>query len=79
MRFNGTNQYVQFNSKVIPIGPKSIRLRLKITGGYTTSGVSQNIINTLGEPNQKGFIIKLFGDNFEIASANGISTSWTNV
>lgn len=79
MSFNGTNQYVQFNSKVIPIGAKSIRLKLKITGGYPASGVSQNIINTLGEPNQKGFIIELFGDNFGIASANGDSTSWTNV
>ncbi|WP_144787028.1 LamG domain-containing protein [Lysinibacillus fusiformis] len=79
MSFNGTNQYVQFNSKVIPIGAKSIRLKLKIIGGYPASGVSQNIINTLGEPNQKGFIIELFGDNFGIASANGDSTSWTNV
>ncbi|WP_107951043.1 LamG-like jellyroll fold domain-containing protein [Lysinibacillus parviboronicapiens] len=79
MDFNGTNQYVQYNSKVIPIGAKSIRLKLKITGGYPANGVSQNIINTLGEPNQKGFIIELFGDNFGIASANGDSTSWTNV
>ncbi|MET4561048.1 hypothetical protein ABIA69_002193 [Lysinibacillus parviboronicapiens] len=30
MSFNGTNQYVDFNSKIIPIGAKSIRFKIKI-------------------------------------------------
>ncbi|MFJ7918711.1 LamG domain-containing protein [Lysinibacillus fusiformis] len=30
MSFNGSNQYVDFNSKIIPIGAKSIRFKIKI-------------------------------------------------
>ncbi|MFL1671467.1 LamG domain-containing protein [Paenibacillus dendritiformis] len=48
--FNGTSSYVEFNQKVIPIGNKSIRLKIKPqptssikaiiqTGGYNNTGI----------------------------------------
>lgn len=41
LSFNGTNQYVQFNGKIIPIGAKSIRFKVK-----TTSNADNEIIFT---------------------------------
>ncbi|MEC0210256.1 discoidin domain-containing protein [Paenibacillus ehimensis] len=37
-RFNGTSDYISFNSKVIPLGRKSIRFRIRVTGTISTIG-----------------------------------------
>ncbi|MGE7092049.1 LamG domain-containing protein [Lysinibacillus sp. NPDC048646] len=49
INFNGTNQYIQFNSSVIPRGEKTIRFKMK--SGQTTSGrilVDYAIANSIG-------------------------------
>lgn len=78
MAFNGSNQYIQFNDKVIPTGVKSIRFKIKVNN-YPTNGVSQSIIGTHGNPNQRGFIIELWGDSFQVVSGNGDGNSWDNI
>ena len=78
MSFNGTNQYIQFNDKVIPTGVKSIRFKIKVNN-YPTNGASQNIVGTLGNPNQIGFVVELLGESFQISSGNGDGNSWDNI
>lgn len=43
MNFNGTDQYVSFNDKVIPVGMKSIKFRIK-----TTSNINGIILSEAG-------------------------------
>lgn len=47
MSFNGTTQYVQFNGKIIPMGAKSIRFKIKTTQTDTAIILSE----TLGSQN----------------------------
>ncbi|GMX64365.1 hypothetical protein Elgi_36340 [Paenibacillus elgii] len=41
-KFNGTSDYIAFNSKVIPLGKKSIRFRVRISGVLSTVGSVMN-------------------------------------
>lgn len=45
MSFNGTNQYVQFNDKIIPTGAKTIRVKFKPTAIATSTQILLNTID----------------------------------
>lgn len=82
MSFNGTNQYVQFNSTIIPIGTKTIRYRIKTNSPITTfvacmangAGGTTNGIQ-IGVENQKIFITtsSSTGNIFSIRSNKDIT------
>lgn len=54
LNFNGTNGYVQFNQKVIPVGKKSIRFRIR-KNGYPPSGSFQSIVSNASGVTHCGF------------------------
>lgn len=91
LRFNGTSDYVQFNQKVIPVGKKSIRFKVKKTGIPTVEGVILSSIQTSafhGEKvtiNASGSLIwysfkGTSGDfRFSISSGNICDGQWHDV
>lgn len=91
MQFNGTNQYVQFNNSVIPMGAKSIRLKYKISSFSATSGMIllsnreaatgrgiQIWIDTSGRLNV-GFAIQKTWDVQIISQNTVISPQWKDL
>lgn len=80
--FNGTSSYITFNQKVIPIGAKSIRFKIKRNGVPTSSEYFMSNINTFAS----GSGIACTVDNNENigiglgnATANRLFLVWANV
>lgn len=65
MSFNGTNQYVQFNNSIIPIGAKSIRFKIKID---TAPILSYRILHSLTPSDYQGFIAQIGVNGYPIFS-----------
>ncbi|OXS74273.1 hypothetical protein B1B04_09100, partial [Lysinibacillus sp. KCTC 33748] len=57
MSFNGTNQYVEFNNKIIPLGAKSVRFKIFVNS-ISASGTSTVISNGAWSL-KKGFTISV--------------------
>ncbi|UPW81596.1 LamG domain-containing protein [Lysinibacillus sp. Ag94] len=55
MSFNGTNQHIKFNGKLIPLGQKTIRFKFKPTGSIPT--MSQIIMSNVQDNTPVGYRI----------------------
>lgn len=69
MSFNGTNQYVSFNGKIIPIGEKSVRFKIKTTRN------NDYIVCEAESPTSHGTNIRLRNGTVEIQSNQGVSSA----
>jgi hypothetical protein len=67
--FNGISDYIQFNDKVIPVGKKSIKFKIKTSSNV--SGAIYNIFDTTNDTSlNKGFCCFMYNNKIKISIFN---------